>query len=247
VNSLPHRAGDVRNLDDATSVLVVEDDRNIVDLLQTNLLVRGFAVTVSRTGAEALDHIRNEPVDLVLLDLMLPGLDGFDLCREIRAEFEVGIIVVSARRGEQDKVRALNLGADDYLTKPFGVDELLARITALLRRSRAVPVATELAPLRFGDVSIDLDAHLVTKRGEPVHLTPTEFALLQEFALSPGKLLTHAVLLRKVWGPGYETETEYTRGYVRRLRAKLEDPDGPALIATEPRAGYRLLPPPDGE
>jgi two-component system KDP operon response regulator KdpE len=228
---------------DATSVLVVEDDRNIVDLLQANLLVRGFEVIVSRTGADVLERIKNEPVDVVLLDLMLPGLDGFDLCRDIRAVSTVGIIVVSARRGEQDKVRALNVGADDYLTKPFGVDELLARITALLRRSRAIPEPTASAPLRFGDITIDLDAQLVTKRGEPVHMTPTEFALLQEFALAPGKLLTHAALLRKVWGPGYETETEYTRGYVRRLRAKLEDPDGPPLIATEPRAGYRLLAP----
>ena len=228
---------------DATSVLVVEDDRNIVDLLQANLLVRGFEVIVSRTGADVLERIKNEPVDVVLLDLMLPGLDGFDLCRDIRAVSTVGIIVVSARRGEQDKVRALNVGADDYLTKPFGVDELLARITALLRRSRAIPEPTASAPLRFGDITIDLDAQLVTKRGEPVHMTPTEFALLQEFAVAPGKLLTHAALLRKVWGPGYETETEYTRGYVRRLRAKLEDPDGPPLIATEPRAGYRLLAP----
>jgi two-component system KDP operon response regulator KdpE len=227
---------------DDTSVLVVEDDRNIVDLLQANLLVRGFDVNVSRDGAGVIDRVRDGGIDLVLLDLMLPGLDGFDLCREIRAESTVGIIVVSARRGEQDKVRALNVGADDYLTKPFGVDELLARITALLRRSRAAPaVAPAMAPLRFGDVTIDLDAQLVTKRGEPVHMTPTEFALLQEFALAPGKLLTHAALLRKVWGPGYETETEYTRGYVRRLRAKLEDPDGPPLIATEPRAGYRLI------
>jgi two-component system KDP operon response regulator KdpE len=227
---------------DDTSVLIVEDDRNIVDLLQANLLVRGFDVTVSRDGAGVLDRVRDGGIDLVLLDLMLPGLDGFDLCREIRTESTVGIIVVSARRGEQDKVRALNVGADDYLTKPFGVDELLARITALLRRSRAAPVVpTAMAPLRFGDVTIDLDAQLVTKGGEPVHMTPTEFALLQEFALAPGKLLTHAALLRKVWGPGYETETEYTRGYVRRLRAKLEDPDGPPLIATEPRAGYRLI------
>jgi two-component system KDP operon response regulator KdpE len=229
--------------DDATSVFVIEDDRNIVDLVQANLLVRGFRVTVSRTGADALERIRAERPDLVLLDLMLPALDGFDLCRDIRADSSIGIIVVSARRDEQDKVRALNLGADDYLTKPFGVDELLARITALLRRSRPEPAATSAPPLRFGDVTIDLDAQLVTKRGEPVHLTPTEFALLQELALAPGKLLTHAALLRKVWGPGYETSTEYTRVYVRRLRAKLEDPDGPPLIATEPRAGYRMLAP----
>jgi len=179
---------------------------------------------------------------------MLPGVDGFDLCRDLRAESSVGIIVVSARRGEQDKVRALNLGADDYLTKPFGVDELLARITALLRRSRAgIPAAAPSAggPLRFGNITIDLDAQLVTKDAEAVHLTPTEFALLRELALAPGKLLSHAVLLRNVWGPGYETETEYTRVYVRRLRAKLEDAGGPPLIVTEPRAGYRMPAPTD--
>ena len=231
--------------DDSTLVLVVEDDRNIIDLVQSNLLVRGFNVTVSRTGGDVLDLVRHRRPDVVLLDLMLPGVDGFDLCRDLRAESTVGIIVVSARRGEQDKVRALNLGADDYLTKPFGVEELLARMTALLRRSRVgrAPVAaTEESPRRFGNVTVDLDAQLVTKDGEPVHLTPTEFALLRELALVPGKLLSHAVLLRNVWGPGYETATEYTRVYVRRLRAKLEDAGGPALIITEPRAGYRMPP-----
>jgi two-component system, OmpR family, KDP operon response regulator KdpE len=227
--------------DDSTVVLVVEDDRNIVDLVQSNLLVRGFTVVVSRTGEDALELVEAHRPDTVLLDLMLPRADGFDLCRDIRADSSVGIIVVSARRGEQDKVRALNLGADDYMTKPFGIDELLARMTALLRRSRTAPVPTDEATvLTFGKVSIDLDAQLVTKDGEPVHLTPTEFALLRELALSPGKLLSHAVLLRKVWGSGYETETEYTRVYVRRLRAKLEDADGPPLIITEPRAGYRM-------
>jgi two-component system, OmpR family, KDP operon response regulator KdpE len=226
---------------DSTVVLVVEDDRNIVDLVQANLMVRGFTVVVSRTGDEVVELVGAVHADIVLLDLMLPGIDGFDLCRDIRASYSVGIIVVSARRGEQDKVRALNLGADDYLTKPFGVEELLARITALLRRSRVEPRPTVGGPLSFGNVTIDLDAQLVAKDGEPVHLTPTEFALLRELALAPGKLLTHAALLRKVWGPGYETETEYTRVYVRRLRAKLEDPDGPPLIATEPRAGYRMM------
>jgi two-component system KDP operon response regulator KdpE len=227
--------------DDATVVLVVEDDRNIVDLVQSNLLVRGFAVVVSRTGRDVGELVARHQPDLVLLDLMLPGVDGFDLCRDLRAESSVGIIVVSARRGEQDKVRALNLGADDYLTKPFGVEELLARITALLRRSRAAAAPEPArAPLVFGDVGVDLDAQLVTRGGEPVHLTPTEFALLRELATVPGKLLSHAALLRNVWGPGYETETEYTRVYVRRLRAKLEDPDGPSLIVTEPRAGYRM-------
>jgi two-component system KDP operon response regulator KdpE len=231
----------------ATLVLVVEDDPNIVDLVRSNLLVRGFSVLVSRRGDDVLSIVDTHAPDLVLLDLMLPAVDGFDLCRDLRAQSSVGIIVVSARRGEQDKVRALNLGADDYMTKPFGVEELLARITATLRRSRVVgsPVAVS-GPLEFGDVTIDLEAQLVTKRGEAVHLTPTEFALLRELALSPGKLQSHSMLLRRVWGPGYETETEYTRVYVRRLRAKLEDAEGPPLIVTEPRAGYRMLAPSPG-
>jgi two-component system KDP operon response regulator KdpE len=229
--------------DAPTLVLLVEDDRNIVDLVQANLLVRGFDVVVSRTGEDVAELVERHQPDLVLLDLMLPEVDGFDLCRDLRAGSSIGIIVVSARRGEQDKVRALNLGADDYLTKPFGVDELLARITALLRRSRVAAPEEPGGPLVFGSVTIDLDAQLVTKAGEPVHLTPTEFALLRELALAPGKLLSHAVLLRKVWGPGYETATEYTRVYVRRLRAKLESADGPALIVTEPRSGYRMTMP----
>jgi two-component system, OmpR family, KDP operon response regulator KdpE len=229
--------------DGATVALVVEDDRSIVDLVRSNLAVRGFTVIVSRTGEDAVSIVQSDKPDVVLLDLMLPKVDGFDVCQQIRAVSAAGIIVISARRGEQDKVRALNLGADDYLTKPFGVDELLARIAALLRRSRAAPApAAEDGPLTFGAVTIDLDARLVTKDGTPVHLTPTEFALLRELALAPGKLLSHATLLRKVWGPGYETETEYTRVYVRRLRMKLEDPEGPPLIGTEPRGGYRMLP-----
>jgi two-component system KDP operon response regulator KdpE len=226
------------------SVLLVEDDPAIVDLVRANLLVRDYSVIVSRTGEHVLDLVRDNTPDIMLLDLMLPGVDGFDLCRDVRAESSIGIIVVSARRGEQDKVKALNLGADDYMTKPFGVDELLARVTALLRRSGPAPGAQATPPkLTFGSVVVDLDAQLVTKGGRPVHLTPTEFALLRELALAPGKLLSHAALLRKVWGPGYETETEYTRVYVRRLRAKLEDADGPPLIATEPRAGYRMAMP----
>jgi two-component system KDP operon response regulator KdpE len=229
-----------------SSILVVEDDPAIVELVRANLLVRGFTVIVSRTGEHVIDLVRDNAPDIMLLDLMLPAVDGFDLCRDVRGESSVGIIVVSARRGEQDKVKALNLGADDYMTKPFGIDELLARVTALLRRSRPVPDAPVTpTKLTFGAVVVDLDAQLVTKDGRAVHLTPTEFALLRELALAPGKLLSHATLLRRVWGPGYETETEYTRVYVRRLRAKLEDPDGPPLIATEPRAGYRMAAPSD--
>jgi two-component system KDP operon response regulator KdpE len=228
---------------ESTCVLVVEDDRNIVDLIRSNLVVRGFSVVVSPDGADALRLVEEEHPDIALLDLMLPAVDGFELCRRIRERSSIGVIVVSARGGESDKVRALNLGADDYLTKPFGIEELLARITATLRRTRPAPPAEEppaAGPLRFGDLTVDLVAQRVEVAGEAVRLTPTEFALLREFATNPGRLLSHATLLRRVWGPGYATETEYTRVYVRRLRAKLERPGGLPLIVTEPRAGYRF-------
>jgi two-component system, OmpR family, KDP operon response regulator KdpE len=227
---------------DRTGVLLVEDDQNIVDLVRTNLIARGFEVIVSKTGGDAVDLLAGEEPDVILLDLMLPDIDGFELCRELRERSGVGIIVVSARRGENDKVRALNLGADDYLTKPFGIEELLARINATLRRCRRPPTEpAESTPIvAVGDVEIDLAAQKVNKAGQLVHLTPTEFALLRELAANPGALLTHAVLLRRVWGRGYETQTEYTRVYMARLRAKLESPGGPPMFVTEPRSGYRL-------
>ena len=193
-----------------TCALVVEDDPNIVDLIRSNLAVRGFDTVVSVDGMRALQLLETEDPDIVLLDLMLPEADGFELCRQIRERSPVAIIVVSARGGERDKVTALHMGADDYMTKPFSIEELLARITATLRRTR--PAA------------------------------PTEFALLRELAVNRGKLLTHAHLLRRVWGHGYETETEYLRVYVRRLRAKLEAEGSAPLILTQPRAGYRLAP-----
>jgi two-component system KDP operon response regulator KdpE len=224
-----------------TRVLMVEDDPNIVDLIRSNLTVRGFDTVVSTDGTRALRLFETEEPDIVLLDLMLPGADGMELCRQIRERSSVGIIVVSARGGEHDKVTALNMGADDYMTKPFGIEELLARITATLRRTRPADAAADTAQvLAVGDVVVDLAGQRVTRDGELIHLTPTEFALLRELAINPGKLLTHAHLLRRVWGPGYETETEYIRVYVRRLRAKLETPEGPPLILTQPRAGYRL-------
>jgi two-component system KDP operon response regulator KdpE len=227
----------------STRVLLVEDDPNIVDLIRSNLAVRGFDTVVSTDGSRALQLLETEQPDIVLLDLMLPEADGFDLCRQMRERSTVGVIVVSARGGERDKVTALNVGADDYMTKPFSIEELLARITATLRRTRTTSEPAEAAPILIGtDVEIDLAAQQVTRSGELVHLTPTEFALLRELATNRGKLLTHAHLLRRVWGPGYETETEYVRVYVRRLRAKLEVDGSPPLILTQPRAGYRLAP-----
>jgi two-component system KDP operon response regulator KdpE len=230
------------DLSGTTRALLVEDDPNIVDLIRSNLAVRGFDTVVSTDGDRALQLLETEEPDIVLLDLMLPETDGFDLCRQIRERSSVAVIVVSARGGERDKVTALNMGADDYMTKPFSVEELLARITATLRRTR-VTGASEPASLVLtaGDVVIDLASQQVTKAGEPVHLTPTEFALLRELVTNRGKLLSHAHLLRRVWGPAYQTETEYVRVYVRRLRAKLEGEDGEPLILTAPRAGYRFV------
>jgi two-component system, OmpR family, KDP operon response regulator KdpE len=224
-----------------TRALVVEDDPNIVDLIRSNLTVRGFDTIVSTDGLRALNLLETESPDIVLLDLMLPEADGFDLCRQIRERSPVAIIVVSARGGERDKVTALNMGADDYMTKPFSIEELMARITATLRRTRPAG-APESAPpvITIGDLEIDLASQQVTRQGAAVHLTPTEFALLRELATNRGKLLTHAHLLRRVWGHGYETETEYVRVYIRRLRAKLEAADGAPLILTQPRAGYRM-------
>ncbi|MGC8627324.1 MAG: response regulator transcription factor [Acidimicrobiales bacterium] len=226
-----------------TKALLVEDDPNIVDLIRSNLAVRGFDTCVSLDGLRALELLETESPDIVLLDLMLPEVDGFELCRMLRERSPVGIIVVSARGGQHDKVTALNFGADDYMTKPFGIEELLARIAATLRRTRPVE-PQDAAPLRLevGDLVVDLEMRQVKLAGETVHLTPTEFALLRELAVNRGKLLTHAQLLRRVWGPGYETETEYVRVYVRRLRAKLESQGGPPVIITQPRAGYRFAP-----
>jgi len=226
----------------ATRALVVEDDPNIVDLIRSNLAVRGFDTVVSADGLRALRLLETESPDIVLLDLMLPEIDGFELCRQIRERSSVAIIVVSARGGERDKVSALNVGADDYMTKPFSIEELLARINATLRRTRPAGLSAEAAPavITVADLVIDLANQLVTRGGAAVHLTPTEFALLRELAINRGKLLSHAHLLRRVWGHGYETETEYVRVYIRLLRAKLET-NGTPLIVTQPRAGYRIL------
>jgi len=227
-----------------TRVLIVEDDPNIVDLIRANLTVRGFDPIVSTDGGKVLALLETEQPDMVLLDLMLPEADGFELCRQIRERSTVAIIVVSARGGERDKVTALNMGADDYMTKPFGIEELLARILATLRRTRPARTAAGTVPsvISVGDIVIDLAGQLVRRAGAEVHLTPTEFALLRELAVNQGKLLSRAHLLRRVWGRGYETETEYVRVYIRRLRAKLEPPGSAPLILTQPRAGYRIVP-----
>ncbi len=230
---------------DKTVVLIVEDDQNIVDLVRSNLSARGHDVIVSKDGTGVSEVLHARGLDVVLLDLMLPGRDGFELCREIREQSGVGIIVLSARRAETDKVRALNLGADDYMTKPFGIEELLARINATLRRSKpSADGRPEPGVVRIeGDVEIDLEQPAGSPKpcGGLVHLTPTEGSRCSASSRSAREaLLTHATLLRRVWGPGYETQTEYTRVYVGRLRAKLERAGDEPLFITEPRSGYRF-------
>jgi len=230
------------NLTATTRVLIIEDDPNTVDLIRSNLNVRGFDTVVS-DGSKVLTLLDAERPDMVLLDLMLPEADGFDLCRQIRERSNVAIIVVSARGGEQDKVTALNMGADDYMTKPFGIEELLARILATLRRTRpATKAAAGPAPtdIIIGDLWINLTSEQVQLAGTQVHLTRTEFALLRELAVNRGKLLSRTHLLRQVWGRAYETETEYVRVYISRLRAKLEPPGSQPLIVTRQGAGYRI-------
>jgi two-component system KDP operon response regulator KdpE len=222
--------------------LLVEDDPSIVDLIRSNLAVRGYETIIAGDGDKALAVLDAEKPDLVLLDLMLPETDGFVLCGQIRERSEVAVIVVSARGGERDKVTALNMGADDYMTKPFSVEELLARISATLRRTRGGDGGGgDPAPVTVGDLVIDLAGQQVTRGGGAVHLTPTEFALLRELVMHRGKLLSHAQLLRRVWGVSYQTEIEYLRVYVGRLRAKLESDERQPLIVTAPRAGYRFV------
>jgi two-component system KDP operon response regulator KdpE len=222
------------------AVLVVDDEPQILRALRTNLRGAGYDVAVAATAAEALDAAALRPPDAVILDLILPDGSGQDVCRRLREWTDVPIIVLSAVGEEREKVAALDAGADDYITKPFGVDELLARLRAALRRSSqpGEPV------LRIGELEVDLEKHLVTVDGRSVSLTPHEFALLRVLAENEGKLLTHPALLRAVWGPAYGRESHYLHVYVSQLRRKIEpDPARPRYLLTEPGAGYRLVAP----
>ncbi|MGH2767387.1 MAG: response regulator [Actinomycetota bacterium] len=219
-------------------VLVIDDEVQIVRALRTSLQARGYEVPVAYGGEIALAMLAGEGADLVILDLGLPDLDGIEVTRRIRGFSEVPIIILSVREAQADKVSALDAGADDYVTKPFGIEELLARMRAVLRRSGP---EEPLAPLlRFGDIEIDLARQLVTRGAEGVHLTPTEFRLLEAMVTNPGKLLTQRWLLSKVWGPGYGDESQYLRVFMGQLRKKLEeDSANPRWILTEPGVGYR--------
>jgi two-component system KDP operon response regulator KdpE len=221
-------------------VLVVDDEPQILRALRTSLRGAGYDVETAETAEQALALLAANPPDAVVLDLVLPDGSGIEVCRELRTWSAAPVLVLSVVGDEAEKVAALDAGADDYVTKPFGIEELLARLRAALRRvdSPSEPVVV------LGDLRMDLDKRTVSVRGEPVQLTPHEFALLRVLARNPGKLLTHTTLLREVWGKGYGEESHYLHVYVSQLRRKLEpDPARPRYILTEPGAGYRLAEP----
>ncbi len=223
-------------------VLVVDDEPHILRALDANLRAAGYGVFTATTGAEALDVASFRRPDAVVLDLVLPDLTGTEVCRRLREWTAAPVLLLSVVTEEKEKVAALDAGADDYLTKPFGIDELLARLRAILRRSGA---PTEPV-IEIGELEIDLEKRSVTLAGDLVQLTPREYELLRLLALNEGKLMTHPMMLREVWGPAYTKESHYLRVHVSRLRRKLEaDPTRPRYLITEPGAGYRLVRPTD--
>src|SRR5512143_3747406 len=223
-----------------TRVLVVDDEAHIRVALERALRARGYVVDTAADGAEGLDRIATAAPDLVVLDLNMPVMDGLEVCRRLRSWSSVPVLVLSVREEEPDKIAALDLGADDYLTKPFGVGEFLARVRALLRR--AEPSGSPPPRFRTGDIEIDMAEHRVLRDGADVHLTKTEWALLEAFVGASGKLLTHRWLLEKVWGDPYAQDVEVLRVFVSQLRHKIEaDPRRPQAIVTEPGIGYRWM------
>jgi two-component system KDP operon response regulator KdpE len=223
----------------ARNILVVDDERPIRRALEVTLSRAGYRVSTATDGSEALTAAALDPPDLVILDLMLPDADGAEVCSQLRDWLLAPILLISAVGDEQDKIRALDAGADDYLTKPFGIGELLARVRALLRRSDGAGAGDRV--LEVGDLRIDLPRRGVTANGEEVRLTPTEFDLLKELALADGRVLTHQMLLRNVWGSGYAQETQLLRTHMGRLRDKLEEQGVPRkTIETLTGVGYRL-------
>ena len=226
----------------AANVLVVDDEPQIRRVLRSTLSMQGYVITEAKTGEEALEWVRKERPDLVLLDMNMPGIGGVEACREIRRASDAPIIMLTVRNAERDKVAALDAGADDYVVKPFGIEELLARIRAALRRYSP---GDALPPFVSKDLTIDFEARRVAVRDRDVHLTPKEFEVLKHLVANQGKPLTHRRLLQAVWGPDYGEETESLRVVINQLRKKLEsDPSRPKYIVTEPWVGYRFQPPP---
>lgn len=224
-----------------TKVLVVDDEKPLRDFVRRNLEVRGYEVLTAANGLEAMALFNTSSVDLVILDLMMPHQDGLETTRHIRQSSNVPIIILTALGEEADKVRAFDLGVDDYLTKPFGVGELLGRIKAVLRRSHWSPPNEDDERIVRGDISVDLANHRVVIQGQAIDLTPTEYNLLVYLMRYAGKVLTHRAILQHVWGPEYGDEAEYLRVYIGRLRQKVErDPMHPRYLHTEHGIGYRF-------
>jgi two-component system KDP operon response regulator KdpE len=221
------------------AVLIVDDEKSIRDFVQKNLDVRGFRVVIASHGLEALDLFHSQNIDLVIMDIMMPHMDGLEATKQIRRFSTVPIIILTALGEEIDKVKAFDLGADDYLTKPFGVGELLARVKAVLRRSRWSDVTIQPGKIQQGDIVVNLDRHEVMVSKSQIELTPTEFNLLVYLMKNTGKVLTHRVILQNVWGPEYGDEHEYLRVYIGHLRQKIElDPSKPQYIITKRGIGY---------
>jgi two-component system, OmpR family, KDP operon response regulator KdpE len=223
-------------------ILVVDDEAQIARVLRRSLAARGYEVQVAGEGEEALEIFNAWAPDLVITDLSMPNMGGLELCRRIRATSQAPIIVLSVKGEERSKVEALDAGADDYVTKPFGIDELLARVRATLRRAPAT-ADQQVKILQVGDFLADLELHSVKARGAEVHLTPKEYELLVYLIRHPNKVLTHRALLGAVWGGDYVEQTEYLRVFIGQLRKKIEaDPAKPRYIQTEPWIGYRFNP-----
>jgi len=221
-------------------ILIVEDDALLVRFLRATLAASGYTVDVAPDGVAAMEALTSRPTDLVLLDLGLPQIDGVDILRQLRTWTDVPVLVLSARDQQQEKVQALDLGADDYLTKPFGVPELLARVRAALRRA-ARTTGGDGPRVPAGNLVIDLPAQRVERAGAVVHLTPTEWRVLRELVLARPRTVPHRLLLERVWGPAYGDEAHYVRVVVRRLRQKLEpDPETPRHLLSEVGLGYRF-------
>jgi two-component system KDP operon response regulator KdpE len=222
-------------------ILTVDDELSILRFLRSNLEDKGYTVISATNGEEALHMIEKELPDLIILDVMMPKMDGFEVCRQLREWSQIPIIMLSARDIEKDKVRCLDLGADDYIVKPFGANELIAQVSAVLRRTKTVSLPATKAIITSCDLVINFAARQVTSAGLEIKLTPTEYALLQELAVNAGKVLTHTHLLNKVWGSEYREEREYLHVFVRRLRSKLEpDPNNPKYILTISGVGYQF-------
>ena len=227
----------------SATILVVDDEPQIRRVLRTTLTAEGYTILEARDGSEALEKVRNVKPDLILLDMNMPGLDGLQTCREIRSSSEVPIIMLTVRSAEKDKVRALDAGADDYVVKPFGIQELLARVRALLRRAAEDTDAGTLVSKEF---IFDFEKRDIQVRGMQIHLTPKEFAVLKELAVADGRPISHRRLLQTVWGPEYGEETESLRVVINQLRKKIElNPAKPKYIQTEPWVGYRFNVPAD--